>query len=230
MKQIVALFQINEDRLFKQAQPEKPDFKLEFPERLTKKTYLNVVAKIFAVVRFQVYKEIRNLVRNREKRYVTKNETKAILESLNILQIRMDVFRLYGFADYEYESRALKKAYYTYMSDSKFAAKKQKIAESHEKYMTAILICDVFPGLEKNDPLSSPDEDEVPARFNKKNEVVGGEDGVIVFENLINEEGEVDVNLMDDIIDSNTQNLQVNSIVEGFHQQNKETILKVTAK
>jgi hypothetical protein len=60
------------------------------------------------------------------------------------------------------------KAFYTYMSDSKFVAKKQKIAEAHEKYMTAILICDVFPGLEKNDPLSSPDEDEVPIRFNKK--------------------------------------------------------------
>jgi len=51
-----------------------------------------------------------------------------------------------------------------------------------------------------------------------------------VFENLINDEGEVDVNLMDNIIDLNTQNLQVNSIVEGLQQQSKDTILKVTAK
>jgi hypothetical protein len=78
------MFKINEDKLFKQEGPDKPDFKLEFPEKLSKKTYLNVVAKIFAVVRFKVYKEIRILVRNRDKRYVTKNETKAILESLDI--------------------------------------------------------------------------------------------------------------------------------------------------
>ena len=34
--------------------------------------------------------------------------------------------------------------------------------------MTAILSCDVFPGLEKTDPLSSPDEDIVPEKFGPK--------------------------------------------------------------
>ena len=80
----MALFQANEDKLFKASWPEKPDFKLEFPERLTKKTYLNVIAKIFSVVRFKIYKEIRSLVRSREQKYITKNETRAILESLDI--------------------------------------------------------------------------------------------------------------------------------------------------
>jgi hypothetical protein len=96
---------------------------------------------------------------------VTKNETRVILESIDITSIRKEVFRLYGFAEYEYEERALMKAYYTYMSDSRFVDKKRLLTEAHEKFMTAILICDVFPGLDKNDPLSSPDEDEIPARF-----------------------------------------------------------------
>jgi hypothetical protein len=34
--------------------------------------------------------------------------------------------------------------------------------------MTAILSCDVFPGLEKTDPLGSPDEDVVPEKFGPK--------------------------------------------------------------
>jgi hypothetical protein len=112
-----------------------------------------------------MYCAIRALVRQREKAYVTKNETKAILEALDIKKIRQDVFRLYGFADYEYEERALMKAYYTYMSDAKFVEKKRRLTDSHEKYVTAILICDVFPGLDKTDPLIHPDDDEIPARF-----------------------------------------------------------------
>jgi hypothetical protein len=147
---------------------EKPDFKLEFPERLTKKVYLQVVAKIFAVVRHKIYIGVRQLVRTRDRAYITKNETQTILEGLDIRKIRQDVFRLYGFADFEYEERALLKAYYTYMSDSKFVEKKRQLSELHEKYVTAILICDVFPGLDRNDPLSHPDEDEVPAKFKPK--------------------------------------------------------------
>ena len=54
---------------------DKPDFKLEFPERLTKKIYLKVVAKIFAVVRHQIYIGVRKLVRTRDRAYITKNET-----------------------------------------------------------------------------------------------------------------------------------------------------------
>lgn len=83
-----------------------------------------MVAKIFAVVRHRIYVGVRQLVRTRERAYVTKNETQAILEALDIRKIRQDVFRLYGFADFEYEERALLKAYYTYMSDSKFVEKK----------------------------------------------------------------------------------------------------------
>ena len=34
--------------------------------------------------------------------------------------------------------------------------------------MTAILSCDVFPGLEKSKPLDAPDEDIVPDKFGPK--------------------------------------------------------------
>ena len=34
--------------------------------------------------------------------------------------------------------------------------------------MIAIMSCDVFPGLEKNNPLSSADEDVIPDKFGPK--------------------------------------------------------------
>jgi len=191
--QEVALFQLNEDRLFK-VPPEKPDFKLEFPERLTKKVYLSVVAKIFAVIRHKIYCAIRALVRQREKAYITKNETQTILEGLDIKKIRQDVFRLYGFADYEYEERVLMKSYYTYISDTKFVEKKRRLTDAHEKYVTAILICDVFPGLDKTDPLSHPDEDEIPAKFQAKRPTKVSE---IKFDVMIDDDGEVNEELLD---------------------------------
>ena len=152
--------------------------------------YLAVIGKIFAVVRHKVYSAIRNLVRARERAYLTKNETQAILEGLDVQQIRQDVFRLFGFADYDYEERTLMKAYYTYLSDSKFVEKKRQITEAHEKYMTAILICDVFPGLDRNDPLSHPDEDEIPAKF-KPRKTPKEEIGKIKFDEIVDEDGRV---------------------------------------
>ena len=59
--EIVKLFQVNEDRLFLQTPPEKPSWELEFSPRLTKKVYVLVVKKIFAVFRYILYKEIRKI-------------------------------------------------------------------------------------------------------------------------------------------------------------------------
>ena len=42
------------------------------------------------------------------------------------------------------------------------------IKQSHERWMIAILNCDVFPGLEKHDPLLTRDEDLIPDKYGSK--------------------------------------------------------------
>lgn len=58
---IINLFQLNEDRLFLKRPPQKPDFELQFPGQLTKRVYVQIVKKVFAVMRHLLYKEIRKI-------------------------------------------------------------------------------------------------------------------------------------------------------------------------
>ena len=125
------------DKLFLKRPPEKPDFELIFPAQLTKRTYVLVVKKIFAVMRHLLYCEIRKIQRARGSKtalsssavsgtsnhYLTKNELRKILEELDIATIRRQVFSLYGVQlddNLGEEQRTLLKAYYTYMSDRHF--------------------------------------------------------------------------------------------------------------
>jgi hypothetical protein len=51
------------------------------------------------------------------------------------------------------------------MIDKYFMQSVRETKQSHERFMTAILASDVFPGLDVNNPLENDDVDEVPARF-----------------------------------------------------------------
>ena len=51
------------------------------------------------------------------------------------------------------------------MNDKVFTESIRQAKQSHERYMTAILSCDVFPGLDRTDPMSSPDDDLIPEKF-----------------------------------------------------------------
>lgn len=51
------------------------------------------------------------------------------------------------------------------MIDKDFMQQVREIKQSHERFMTAILASDVFPSLEKSDPLENTGDDEIPARF-----------------------------------------------------------------
>ena len=44
----------------------------------------------------------------------------------------------------------------------------RSLKQSHERWMIAILGCDVFPGLELNDPATSKSEDLVPEKYGSK--------------------------------------------------------------
>lgn len=66
---------------------------------MTKKIYVKIVKKIFAVMRHLIYKEMRGIIRSRpitkdKPAYVTKNETREILHSLDVQQIRENVYSL----------------------------------------------------------------------------------------------------------------------------------------
>ena len=130
---MVSLFQTNEDKLFLKSPAEKPSFNLQFDPRLTKKTYLLIIKKVFAIMRHLLYKNVRQVIRNRGSKtalsttnseyqtpYLTKNEVRKILEEMDIQQIRQQVFQLYGLSELQLEERLLYKAYISYMSDRHF--------------------------------------------------------------------------------------------------------------
>jgi hypothetical protein len=66
IKKQVEMIDINNERLFGGEKLEIPDFGLEFPSTLTKDTYLKMLKKIFAAIRYKIYCQIRAIVRNRE--------------------------------------------------------------------------------------------------------------------------------------------------------------------
>ena len=198
IKRIVSLFQLNEDKLFKHQPISRANFELTFPDKLNKKIYVCIIRKIFAVLRHLIYKEIRSIVRGRQSpAYLTKTEAKDVLSKLDMREVRTKVFALFGIV---YDERSLVKAYYTFMSDRTFTEQVRQSKQAHERFMTAILSCDVFPGLDKVDPLSSPDEDLVPEKFGpnwfKHNRE---EPTPRKFEGLVGEDGEVDEDALDEI-------------------------------
>lgn len=166
VKRQVDLFDLNNERLFNKL--EAPDFELEYPETLTKEVYLSILKKVFATIRYRIYKQIRDIIRPREQKYLTKNELKDILHNLNVQEIRAKAFQLYGLPEPSPRfpsHRTLQKAHYTYMIDKDFMNTIRQVKQSHERFMTAILACDVYPALEKTDPLSSQEEDHIPPKF-----------------------------------------------------------------
>lgn len=60
----------------------------------------NIFQKIFEVMRWEVYLQIKKMTRDRSRRddeyYVTKNEIKNIMNGLDMWYIRGEVFKLYN--------------------------------------------------------------------------------------------------------------------------------------
>ena len=51
------------------------------------------------------------------------------------------------------------------MIDKEFMQQVRETKQSHERFMTAILASDVFPGLDTANPLDSVEVDKIPDRF-----------------------------------------------------------------
>lgn len=111
----------------------KPDFQLSFPEGLTKKAYVQIISKLLATIRYKVYSAIRQLVRPRQDKYITKAEMKDILGSLDTRDMRASVFTLYGVKGCTEDD--LLKAYYTFMIDQPLVQKIRSIKQAHERFM-----------------------------------------------------------------------------------------------
>ena len=76
-----------------------PNFNLNFPRELTKEKVITIFEKIFEVMKWELYVKIKHITRDREKSvdnyYLTRNELKSVVNSLDVFQIRLDVFKLY---------------------------------------------------------------------------------------------------------------------------------------
>lgn len=79
------------------------------------------------------------------------------------MKLRSDVFKLFGLQNVK--EGDLIKAYTSFLIDQPHLLKLRQIKQSHERFLSAILNCDVFPGLEKANPLDSTAEDAIPDKY-----------------------------------------------------------------
>lgn len=78
---------------------------------------------MFACTRHRIYAEIRKIVREREQKYITKNEMRDILNRIDFQTIRAKVFKLYGLPEPTPRTpshKTIQKAHYTFMIDKDF--------------------------------------------------------------------------------------------------------------
>jgi len=113
---------------------------------------------------------------------VTKNETREILHNLDVQQIREQVFGLLltpGKAggsnlidtmapQTKVTEQLLLQCYYSYMGDHAFTNEIRQAKQSHERFVIGILTCEVFPNLDKLNPLETTDEDAIPNKYGPK--------------------------------------------------------------
>jgi hypothetical protein len=66
--------------------------------------------------------------------------------------------------------------------------------------MTAILSCDVFPGLDKTNPLDSLEEDPIPEKFGSKWYEQSEKPKTKVYSKLINFDEQVDEEQLTDLL------------------------------
>ena len=87
-----------------------------------------------------------------------------------------------------------------YMNDQKLVQEIRTIKQSHERFMTAILSCDVFPGLDKTNPLDSKEEDSIPEKFGSKWYEQIEKPQTKVYSKLINLDEHVDEGQLNDLL------------------------------
>ena len=74
-----------------------PDFQLPFPrDKLSKDNIKSIYVQIFNETKWEIYKKIRNLTRDRDmaedKYYITRNEYKHVMNSIDLYALRMRIF------------------------------------------------------------------------------------------------------------------------------------------
>ena len=106
---------------------------------------------------------------------MTKNETRDILHSLDVQWVREQVFQLLylapagrSTADVPVSEQLLLQVYFAFIGDAQFVDDIRQAKQSHERFMLAILTCEVFPKLEKCNPLASVEEDVIPEKYGPK--------------------------------------------------------------
>jgi len=50
---------------------ERPDFKIEIPKDFTPEKYISILKKVYACIRYNVYRQIRDIVRESENRSIS---------------------------------------------------------------------------------------------------------------------------------------------------------------
>mmetsp|Transcript_6773 Transcript_6773/g.10896 ORF Transcript_6773/g.10896 Transcript_6773/m.10896 type:complete len:163 (-) Transcript_6773:29-517(-) len=107
-----------------------------------------VLAKNFEVMRWELYLKIKNMTEERKKNtkfnfYLTKNELKNVMNSLDLWEIRLQVFRLFGIPvpmpDIDPPHEILMRAHYTYIIDQDFDQSIRELKHEHERQLGMLI-------------------------------------------------------------------------------------------
>lgn len=126
----------------------RPDFQLPFPrEKLSRENIKKVYVQIFEATKWEMYKRIRIMTRDRDisedKYYITRNEYKNMMNTIDLYGIRMKVFRDNGIPvdqpliDPPHE--ILMRAHYTYIFDSQFDKDIEELKTTHQREIAMLL-------------------------------------------------------------------------------------------
>ena len=92
-------------------------------------------------MRWELYLQIKQRTKDRKEHYLTKNEMKNIMNTLDLYKIRQQVFDLFEIPvphpDYDPPHEILKRAHHTYIIDTDFDCKIRDLKQSHEDFLAA---------------------------------------------------------------------------------------------
>jgi len=138
----------------------RPDFKLEYPDKITSELYFEILTAIFEVVRYETYWRLRYRIRNNHGKLLPKEEVKKVLKSIEIEGIRRRVIEHYDITidSTKTVEEVLKNVYYSQLTEEGFDEQASEIYKYHEEMLIKILAGEIMSKLEI-DPLTGEKRD-----------------------------------------------------------------------
>eukprot|EP00347_Sterkiella_histriomuscorum_P000676 403374927 len=150
-------------------QGQEPDLKVELEdEKLDCECYKQIVSKLYSVIRFKLYQNIKQKLRlSANSGNLTENDLRECVKDLDIETVRKEVFQLYEIDIGLDTQLSLRKIQYLYQDDEMFQNYLKCLKEAHDRFLTYLFQGYKFKKMEQN-PLHSKDLNYgIPNRYNQ---------------------------------------------------------------